>query len=42
MKGKFTLLSCIACLVLVTTVIPPLPHQNGGSIYQPTGQHGGM
>ncbi|MDP9676559.1 hypothetical protein J2W97_002554 [Paenibacillus jamilae] len=40
MRRKVILSFLVTSFILV--VVPPLQYQDKGSIYEPTGQHGGM
>lgn len=41
MRRKVILSFLVTSFILVV-VVPPLQYQDKGSIYEPTGQHGGM
>lgn len=42
MRRKVILSFLVTSFILVVVVVPPLQYQDKGSIYEPTGQHGGM
>lgn len=42
MKRKVILSFLVTSFILVVVAVPLLQHQDKGSTYEPTGQHGGM